>query len=92
MPQIVKFVPYNRCMECGGEVVVIETDTNVIRLDKTGLPISTENLLTERKLRCTECGHVSDANIISMRYIEKSNVVPLIRRKRNPFGEIDEVK
>lgn len=83
---MVKFVPYNRCLECGGLVVAIETETNIIALDKTGMPISTENFSTESKLLCTECGHTSPVNIINMRYIEKSNVVPIIRRRKNPFG------
>jgi len=84
--QMVSFIPYNKCLECGGRVVIVETETNILELDKTGLAISTENIAMDNKLRCCDCGRVSDVNIISMRYIEKNNVVPVIRRKNNPFG------
>lgn len=83
---MIKFVPYNKCLECEGEIVVVETETNIIKLDKTGLPISNENLIINSKLRCTECGKESNVNIVSMRYIEKANVIPVIRKLKNPFG------
>lgn len=83
---MVKFIPYNRCLECGGLVVAIETETNIISLNKVGMPTSIENFNTISQLMCTECCHTSDVNIINMRYVEKSNVVPVIRRTKNPFG------
>lgn len=86
---MVKFLPYNVCTECEGELVAIQTETNILNLDKKGKPINIENLFTTSKLVCTECGRVSDVNIVSTHFIEKGTVPPLKRRKRNPFGYLE---
>jgi DNA-directed RNA polymerase subunit RPC12/RpoP len=83
---MVRFVPYNVCMECGGKLVAIQTETNIIQLDKTGYAISIDNIAIDTKLRCADCGSYSDANITGMRYIKKnSNIAPVIRKPKNPF-------
>jgi hypothetical protein len=84
---MVRFVPYNRCIECGDTMVVIETETNVIQLDRTGLPVHRENLIVETKLRCLGCGREADPEVKSMRYMEKTDVTPI--KDKNPFGYED---
>lgn len=88
---IVRFVPYNECAKCGEELVIVETDTDVVRIDATGRPIARENVLTKMSMRCFNCNENIEVSFKGMRYIKKSNTTPIIRdNKKNPFGAYSE--
>lgn len=88
--RMITFIPFNVCAECGGQLVVIETETSIISLDKKGFPTDRENLFVDFHLRCADCKRASEAKVISMRYIEMNTSIPkVVTKLKNPFGRYD---
>lgn len=84
---LVKFLYLNQCFDCGGEMVVVETETNLLRIDRSGLPIDTMNILVDLSLKCIKCNRTCEVDLVSMRYIERKDRSLIANKtKRNPFG------
>lgn len=47
---------YGTCPECGGGLVLADSELTLMELDKNGIPINYEETVVRCKARCVDCG------------------------------------
>lgn len=83
MKKLMVRIKPNQCPSCGGELVLTEVEKTTFPLDDTGVR---ENYFDqdyyEVFLKCTECGHVYDADKKGEHFFI-SNTLPIVEKKEN---------
>lgn len=89
---VIEHIALNQCPYCMGELVLVEEERSITQLNARGIP-KTQSILnditTEVKLVCCDCGKDYDAEKEGMHYIIKRTLPKIKREKRikdfNPF-------
>lgn len=51
----IEFVPQGRCFDCGGKLVVLDSEMTLMELNDDGVPLNEETVIKCRGI-CTNCG------------------------------------
>lgn len=93
--KMITFVPVNKCFDCDGDLIIVETETDSIMIDENGKILSRDNLFIDTNMICIKCKRKYDVRVKGLRYFKEDNslekIVPTRKIVRNPFGyyEVD---
>ena len=88
---LIVFHPFNECLNsgCGGELIIVEKEVNVLRLNKLGMCRDNENIGLERSMVCLKCGREYEFKNVGMYYVKVFPNLINVESTRNPFGYTD---
>lgn len=72
----IEFIPPGRCIECGGHLVVLDTEMSLMELNDDGVPLNEETTVKCRGV-CTKCGKKYNMARIGTGYISYTNPIIL---------------